>query len=269
MLACAAAAHGQRRTDGDAAYRQYSMPSDPVQLQWFLATGSTLGPRSVTLSGAPGNSGGASGAAGSTVSVDTLKIPAAAIKEMREFQKKFDEGNLEDAAKRGEKVLKISPQWAAAHQDLGQCYARMRLYDKAIVEFQNAAALDTKMAAAWVSMAGAYFLQGQFHDGENAARRALEIDPANQTATYFLGRTLAAQEHDLPAAMDLLHKSENEFPASYLVLANLYLRQNLTDQAVTELRGYLGQPSLPEKDKVACMVERLTHPHDPATCAMR
>ena len=257
--------------DGDAAYRQYSMPSDPVQLQWFLATGSTLGAKSPTLNAAAGNASGfnTGSTTDSTVSVDTLKVPEPAMKEMREFTKKFDEGKLEDAAKHGEKAVKISPQWAAAHQDLGQCYARMRVYDKAIAQFQNAASLDPKMAAAWVSMSAAYFLQGQYHEGENAARRALEIDPANETATYFLGRTLAAQGHDLTSATQLLRKSQEQFPASYLVLANLYLQQNLTDEAVGELRGYLGQPSVPEKEKVACMVDRLTKPTETLTCSMK
>jgi tetratricopeptide (TPR) repeat protein len=271
MLACVAAAQGQQKVDRNGTNRQYGMPSDPTQMMLFLMTGSSLGENSPTLRGSAGNASSADsgGAVGSTVSVDTLKIPAAALKEMREFRKKFDEGTLEDAAKHGEKVLKISPQWAAAHQDLGQCYARMRQYDKAIKEFQNAASLDAKMVAAWVSMSAAYFLQGQYHEGENAARRALEIDPANETATYYLGRTLTAQGHDLATAMALLRKSEEQFPASHLVVANLYLQQNQTDEAVDELRRYLGLANAPQKDKVLCMVEYLTKPAETHTCSMR
>ena len=271
VLACAAAAQGQQRVERNAGYRQNGASSDPTQMVLFMMTGSTLGSKSSTLNGTAGNaSGGNTGdAAGSTVSVDTLQIPEAALKEMHEFQKKFDEGKMDEAARHAEKALKISPQWAAAHQDLGQSYARMRQYDKAFAEFQNAASLDAKMVAPWVSMAGVYFLQGQYHEGENAARRALELDPANGTATYFLGRTLVAQEHELTNAIELLRKSQEQFPAAHLVLANVYLKQNQTDEAVGELRSYLGQANAPAKEKVACMVDHLTKPAEPLTCSMQ
>ena len=268
VLACVAAAQGQQR---NAGYRQNWASSDPTQMVLFMMTGSTLGSKSPTLNGTAGNASGANtgDAAGSTVSVDTLQVPEAALKEMHEFQKKFDEGKMEQAARHAEKALKISPQWAAAHQDLGQSYARLRQYDKAFAEFQNAASLDAKMVAPWVSMAGAYFLQGQYHEGENAARRALELDPANRTATYFLGRTLLAQEHELTNAMELLRKSQEQFPAAHLVLANMYLKQNQTDEAVGELRSYLGQANAPAKEKVACMVDHLTKPAETLTCSMQ
>ena len=273
MLACVSAVQGQQRIDRNAAFRQYATASDPSQMMLFMMTGSTLGSKSPTLNGTAGNGNdsGANGggAAANTVSVDTLQIPEAALKEMHEFQKKFDEGKLDEATRHAEKALKISPQWAAAHQDLGQSFARMRQYDKAIEEFQKAASLDEKMVSPWVSMAGAYFLQGQYHEGENAARRALERDPANGTATYFLGRTLVAQEHELSNAMELLRKTQEQFPAAHLVLANLYLKQNQTEQAVGELRTYLGQANAPSKEKVACMVDHLTKPAETLTCSMQ
>ena len=270
ILACAAAAQKQQRVDRNAEW-QYGTLSDPTQRMLFMTTGSSLGSKSPTPNGAAGNTSGGDngGAAGSTVSVATLQIPEAARKEMHEFQKKFDEGKVDEAARHAEKALKISPQWAAAHQDLGQSYARMRQYDKAIAEFHNAASLDARMAAPWVSMAGAHFLQGQFHEGENAARRALELDPSNWTATYFLGRTLVAQEHELTNAMELLRKTQEQFPAAHLVLANLYLKQNQTDEALGELRSYLGQANAPAKEKVACMVDRLTKPGETLTCSMQ
>jgi tetratricopeptide (TPR) repeat protein len=271
VLACVAAAQGQQRMDRNVGYRQNGATSDPAQMVLFMMTGSTLGSKSPTLNGTTGNAGGANtgDAAGSTVSVDTLQIPETALKEMHEFQKKFDEGKIDEAARHAEKALKIFPQWAAAHQDLGQSYARMRQYDKAFAEFHNAASLDAKMVAPWVSMAGAYFLQGQYHEGENAARRALELDPANGPATYFLGRTLVAQEHELTNAMELLRKSQEQFPAAHLVLANVYLKQNQTDEAVGELRSYLGQANAPAKEKVACMVDHLTKPAETLTCSMQ
>jgi tetratricopeptide (TPR) repeat protein len=246
-------AQGQRRMD---SWRPISPDSDPSILQWVLMNGSGSQP---VLPAPPGGK----------VSVNTLEIPEAARKEMREFSRNFDAGKLDQSAKHGEKALRISPQWAAAHLDLGQCYARMRQYPKAIEQFQSAATLDTRLVQPWVSLAAAYFLEGQHAEGENAARRALEIDPANSKARYFLGRILAAEEHGLPEAAELLRKSEEQYPAARLTLAHIYLKQSQTDEAIGELRGYLADPNAPQKEKVGCMVEKLTKPTETVNCSMQ
>ena len=259
FVAKPAPAQGQRRMDGDSAgWRPYALASQPTALQWMMLNGSTSQP-------VPG----ATGAPNGTVSATSLAVPEAARKEMREFAKDFDAGRLEESAKHGEKALRISPDWAAAHHDLGQCYARMHQYEKAIEEFQSAAALDPRMVAPWVSLAGAYFLEGKYTEGENAARRALEIDPANSNARYFLGRILAVAGHDLQDAVELLRKSEEQYPAARLTLANVYLKQNQTEEAVGELRGYLADPNAPQKEKVTCMVEKLTKPAGTVSCSMQ
>ena len=248
----------QRRADTCCVY---SPGNDPARLQWMLMNGPSSQPtvRQPTTSTPPGE----------TVSVNTLEIPEAARKEMQEFSKNFQAGKLEESAKHGEKALRISPQWAAAHLDLGQCYARMRQYEKAIEEFHNAAALDARMVKPWVSLAAVYLLEGQYPEGENAARRALEIDPANSNARYFLGRTLAVQGRDLSDAIELLEKTKEQYPAARLVLANIYLKQGQTDEAVGELRGYVADPNAPQKEKVGCMVEKLTNPAGTVNCAMQ
>jgi tetratricopeptide (TPR) repeat protein len=249
----AAEAEGQRRMDG---WRPYSPENDPSMIEWVLMSGSSLQPA------VPAPPGGA-------VSVNTLEIPEAARKEMQEFSRNFDAGKLDESAKHGEKALRISPEWAAAHLDLGQCYARMRQYPKAIEQFQSAAALDTRLVHPWVSLAAAYILEGQYAEGETAARRALAIDPVNGRARYFLGRILAAEGHDLPGAIELLRKSEEQYPAARLTLAYLYLKQNQTDDAIGELRGYLADPNTPHREKVGCMVEKLTKPAETVNCVLQ
>src|SRR4030095_7578361 len=107
--------------------------TDSTPLQWYILSGASGRPIGETAVGAPGGA----------VSVDTLKVPGAAMKEMQKFLKDFEAGKLDDSVKHASKAIEIYPQWAAAHHNLGQTYARMGDYDKAIVAFQNAAALDT------------------------------------------------------------------------------------------------------------------------------
>lgn len=191
------------------------------------------------------------------------------MKEMAEFHKKLEQGKLDEAVKHVQKAIRIDPQWAVAHQDLGICYGRMHEYEKAIPELQSASELDSHMVQPWISLSGAYLMLGRFAESEAASRRALELDPANSMGRYLLGRTLALEGHELPNAIDLLQKSGSEFPAAHLVLANMYLKQNETQEAIGELQGYLAQENAPQKEKVECMVEHLTKPAGTVSCSMQ
>ena len=55
----------------------------------------------------------------------------------------------------------------------------------------------------------------------------------------------------------------------HLVLANLLLKRNAKEEAVAELREYLKQPGVADKDKVACMLERLTGSAGSTSCASK
>jgi tetratricopeptide (TPR) repeat protein len=257
LVAQAARGQGQQHLDANApGWRQSSFGDDSVRMRWMMTNETSAQP---LLASAPAGK----------VSVNTLEIPEAARKEMHECVRNFEAGKLEDSIKHAEKALRISPQWAGAHQDLGQIYARLRQYQKAIEEFHNAAALDARMVQPWVSLASANLVEGQYAEGEKAARRALEIDPANSDARYVLGRILALAGHDLTDAIALLREGEEQHPAAYLAVANIYLKQNQTEEALGELRGYLADPNAPQKEKVTCMVEKLTKPAGTVNCAIR
>jgi tetratricopeptide (TPR) repeat protein len=203
------------------------------------------------------------------VSVEMLKVPGAAIKEMQKFFKDYDAGKLDDSVKHVSKAIEIYPQWAVAHHNLGQTYARMGDFDRAIVEFQSAAELDTRQTRSWLGLAKVYFLQHKYTEGEAAARRALEIDPVNGDAKYFLGRNLVSKGKDTPEAVELLKKSKEQYPVARLVLANMYLKHGAMKDAVDELRGYIAQPDAPSKEKVECMVRKLTEPEGTVDCAVQ
>jgi len=206
-------------------------------------------------------------APGGTVSVDQLRIPKAALKEIDAYLHKLADGKVEESARHLEKALQIYPNLPAAHYNLGLCYAKLREYDKAAVQFQAAAQGDAKLVEPWVNLGSVYFLQKRYSDGESAARRALDLDPLNTPARYLLGRILALEGQYGTETLDLLGKSKESYPVARLVLASVLLKRKEVPEAVAELRAYLNEPAAPEKEKVACMVERLTTPGT-ASCAM-
>ena len=235
--------------------RGYAITNESAQLQWYMSSGTM--------------SRSASNARGGIVSAEFLKIPEPALREMQKFFKDFDDGKLQDSIKHISKAIKIYPQWAAAHHNLAQTYARMGDYDKAVPEFQNAAELDARLPRPWLGLAKVYFLQQKYEDGEAAARRALEIEPVDAEARYFLARNLVAQGKSTPETEDLLKKSEEQYGVARLLLASVYLRRGSISEAVDELRSYMAQPNAEGKEKVQCMVRKLTEPEGTVECAMR
>jgi len=265
LMVCGASVWGQKRFDDlSPSARQSPISTDSTRLQWLLLDGSIGTPMGKRTAAA-----NAAGAPGGTVSVEALKIPGAAIKEMQKFFKAFDAGKLDDSVKHAAKAIEIYPEWSIAHHNLGQTYARMGDYDKAIVEFQNAAELDARQVRSWLGMSKVYFLQKKFAEGEAAARRALEIDPVNSDARYFLGRNLVSKGQATAEAVELLKKSKEQYTAARLVLANVYLKRGAVRDAVDELQGYVAQPDAEGKEKVHCMVRKLTEPEGTVSCEMR
>lgn len=258
MMVCAVPGRAQRRVDDSGSTPRLRVPAttEASYLQWMM------------LPGRAESAGGNAAAPGGIVSVETLKVPDAAMKEMRKFLKEFDAGKLDNSIKHLSKALEIYPEWATAHYNMGQTHARMGNYDQAIAEFQSASQLDGRQVKSWLGISKVYFLQKKYGEGETAARRALEIDPVNADARYFLARNLIGQGQETSEALQLLRNSEEQYAVARLVLANVYLRHGAVDEAVTQLRGYLAQPKAEAKEKVQCMVRKLTEPEGTVNCAM-
>ena len=184
-----------------------------------------------------------------TISVAEMRVPFAARKELMLFQRSFRSGNMQESAKHLEQAIQISPQNALAHHYLGVCYFRLSRYDKAVTEFQSASSLDEHLIQSHVSLSAVFLLQAHYTEAEAAARRALEIDRTIPEARYLLGAALAAEGRDTAETNALLRESSARYPVAHLILAQLFLNLNSTDEAIAELREYLKAPGLPEEDK--------------------
>ena len=72
------------------------------------------------------------------------------------------------------------------HYELGAAYLDSKMHAEAIAEFQKAIDIDPDFVAAYMSLGTIYLEMGQLDDAENAAKEALRIDAASQSACQLL-----------------------------------------------------------------------------------
>ena len=74
-------------------------------------------------------------------------------------------------------VVKIRPDWAEAHNNLGLLYNALRRYDAAVESFRTALAIKPDLAWAHCNLGNALHAQRMFDAAIESYRRALAIDP--------------------------------------------------------------------------------------------
>jgi tetratricopeptide (TPR) repeat protein len=204
---------------------------------------------------------------GDTVSTRELLISPKAIKELQRSQTALHSGDIRSSAQHLEKALQIYPHYLEAHNNLGSRYIELHEYEKAAAEFQKAIDLDPRITQPFNNLSVALFLLQRYPDAEAAARRALDLDPHNSTAQFMLGCVLATEKRNPSEAMELLHRTEVEFPDARLLLAQILLRQGVVNEAKNELHNYLKVPGVAKKQKVECWLARLEQTLATSACA--
>jgi tetratricopeptide (TPR) repeat protein len=204
---------------------------------------------------------------GDTVSTRELLIPPKATKELQRSRTAHDAGDIRSSALHLEKALQIYPHYLEAHNTLGSRYIELHEYEKAAAEFQKAIDLDSRITQPFNNLSVALFLLERYPDAEAATRRALDLDPHNSTAQYMLGCVLATEKRNPSEAIELLHRTEVEFPDARLLLAQILVRQGVLNEAKNELHSYLKVPGVEKKQKVECWLARLEQTLATSACA--
>jgi tetratricopeptide (TPR) repeat protein len=195
---------------------------------------------------------------GETVSLQDLRIPPKAVKELQRSQSAMQSGDIRSSAQHLERALQIYPHSLEAHNNLGARYIDLHEYEKAAAEFQKAIDLNPRFAPPFNNLSVAFFLLQRYQEAEAAARRGLDLDPRNPTTRYMLGATLATEKRNPDEAMELLRQTKGEFPDARLLLAELLVRRGSVEEAEKELRDYLALPGAEKKQNVERWLARLT-----------
>ena len=194
----------------------------------------------------------------------SVSFASLSHKVPRKAQRAFDAA--ENARKHGDEdawskhlreALAIDPQFTPAHNDLGTYYMRHEMFDLALAELDEAAALDSGAAQVQINRAGCLAQMGRLHEAEVAARRAVRLNGGSSRARYTLGLVLA-NLRKLPAeAVDNLVGASDAFPGARLVAAQILLNSGHRSDAREQLRRYLQTCSGENCKSVQSSLDRL------------
>jgi tetratricopeptide (TPR) repeat protein len=224
-IASLSSAYGQRRPARIQSNEYQSSNNDPLA-------------RLNTFGVAPDLAGTKTEGSG-IVSVQQLKLPEKALKEVHLSDKALLAGDLRGSTEHLEKAVAIDPKVAAWHNGLGSRYTALKEYDEAIREYQAALELDAKYQEAAENIAAVRFEQRRYEEAERAARRALEMDPSTASSQYLLGSVLVEEGRYFGEATELLQKAQAKYPQAGLFLGIALEKTGRIAEAEEALRGYL------------------------------
>jgi tetratricopeptide (TPR) repeat protein len=150
------------------------------------------------------------------VSVTQLLHPPQrkAIQFFAEAQKFSETGDYARAANELEKAVRISPDFADAHTNLGAQYLRLGRYLEAQSELERSIEIAPNSVLTMSNLAYCRLMLGRPAEAAEAARRALRLDSASAPAHYVLGMSLVTVAGRTPEAIAHLEKAAETMPGA-------------------------------------------------------
>jgi tetratricopeptide (TPR) repeat protein len=196
-----------------------------------------------------------------TVSARELAIPPPARKEYQAAQKSLSRRDAGAARAHLERAVEIAPQFCAAWNELGTIAYQSRRYPDAERYFRRALEADAQAYEPLVNLGGVLLNLGRPDEALQHNLYAVLRRPNDALANSQLGMSYFLRG-DLDSAVKYLTASKQLDPAHFshpqLMLAEIHLRRNEREAAVSELRDFLNRhPDAPEAGEVKAQIAGL------------
>lgn len=145
-------------------------------------------------------------------------------------------GMFEDARQIISKGLELHSDFSPAHIVMARIHCQQDDYDASESEFEFALKLDPDSLAGLVGYARLKILLGQDDRARDLLLRARELSPADPVINKLL-LSLPEPSAEQPAEQD----SKATTPLASATLAELYLKQGMTDEALNVYKGLSAQ----------------------------
>ena len=157
------------------------------------------------------------------VSARTLahKPSKAAVQTFNRGVRALDKGQYDEALRYLTEAVRLDPDYVEARVDLGAAYAKTGLPEQALDQYEQAFKLEPNVPLLHSNKAAALVILSRWEEAEQAARRALQLDPASIDANYMLGIALMGQGKITPETAARLAVAVKKHPRARVYLAEV------------------------------------------------
>src|ERR1700754_638854 len=153
------------------------------------------------------------------------------------------------------------PNFAIALSDLGFLHIKLNQWDKAAETYEALLKLKPECATAHLNLGVARYNQKKFEDAETHLRKALELKSAGPMAHYYLAMTLVSLKRHgeaLPEFEATVANGGENIALAHRYLGGLYMGANKNQEAADELEKYLKlDPKAPDADRIKGTIKDL------------
>ena len=145
------------------------------------------------------------------------------------------QGDFAAAAAKYESLLQYAPRLAAAYNNLGSLYLRLREYQKAAATLEKGLKIDPKMSSASALLGVSLYEMGDYAAARPRFETALRANPKDDNAELFLANDLL-KLGDFHGAATHLHQLSLRQPQNqevWYLLGKVYMK--LSEQALSKL----------------------------------
>ncbi|MDD8032142.1 MAG: tetratricopeptide repeat protein, partial [Acidobacteriota bacterium] len=163
----------------------------------------------------------------------------------------YEEGEYEKALAMFERFLELQPDLYEARVNIGNCYVRLKEYDKAIKEFEfvleklNQEYPDltgNKTAASiYASLGELYMDQGKLEEARQYFEKSISIDRSDHALPYNVGEILfnSGKIDEAITYYKIATEINPKWPKSYLKLGYCYLNKAEMETALTYFKKFI------------------------------
>jgi len=144
-----------------------------------------------------------------------------------------------------------------AYNNIGECYNRLGLPDKAELAYKKAIELNDRESLYYSNLAHLYISQNRFQEAENITDTAIKLGIANHLICLLMGKAQIMQGKAHEAIHTLkqrIQKNNNDLNA-HIFLVNLLLQTNQIKEAEEALKTIIS--SHPDNLELKCLMERI------------
>jgi tetratricopeptide (TPR) repeat protein len=153
------------------------------------------------------------------------------------------------------------PNFTIALSELGFLYMKLNQMDKAGETYEALLKLKPQDASAHLNLGIVFFNKKKFEDAETHLRKALELNSTGPTGHYYLGLTLISLKRYDEALKEFEKTVANggdNLALAHKYLGGLYMSAKKNQQAADELEKYLKlDPKAPDAERIKGTIKDL------------